>query len=78
MKRHESFAWAAVFVLLATFAIPWYLWRNETTVLGIPVWLWYHVGWMLLAAATFAVFGRRAWGVWIEDHGASGRREGGH
>ena len=52
--------------LLVVFAVPWFLWRNNTVV-GLPLWLWWHVGWMVLASGVFALFARRAWGIGIES-----------
>lgn len=63
--RTDSFVWGAVFALLLALAIPWFLWDVSTVVVGLPVWLWWHIGWMLLAAAVFAVFTHRGWGVWM-------------
>lgn len=63
--RTDSFVWVAVFALLLALAIPWFLWDVSTVVVGLPVWLWWHIGWMLLAAAVFAVFTQRGWGVWM-------------
>jgi hypothetical protein len=61
--------WIAAFALLVAFAVPWFLWRDATVVAGLPVWLWWHVGWMALASATFYAFARSgAWerGVTVE------------
>ena len=63
--RMEKFAWAAVFAVLIAFAVPWFMWRDATVVAGLPVWVWWHIGWLLLTAATFAVFAQRSWGLWI-------------
>ncbi|WP_049980949.1 DUF3311 domain-containing protein [Halolamina rubra] len=63
--RTASLAWGAAFLLLAALAIPWFLWNDSTVVAGLPVWLWWHVGWMVLASITFAVFTQHGWGVWM-------------
>jgi hypothetical protein len=60
-RRKRDYLWIAVFAVLVTFAIPWFLWGNATTWLGLPVWLWWHIGWMALAAVAFAQFARGAW-----------------
>lgn len=49
------------------FAIPWFLWGDARTALGLPLWLWWHIGWMALASVVFWQFTKRAWGVWIVD-----------
>lgn len=53
--------------LLIVFTIPWFLWGDARLVLGLPLWLWWHVGWMVLASAVFWLFTRHAWGIWIVD-----------
>ncbi|WP_257300297.1 DUF3311 domain-containing protein [Haloarchaeobius sp. FL176] len=62
-----GWVWAGSAVLLSALAVPWFLWRDGTVVAGLPIWLWWHIGWMLLAAVVFSVFARRAWGVGIEE-----------
>jgi hypothetical protein len=67
MRRPTTdYLWIPVFGLLVVFAIPWFLWRDATTVVGLPVWLWWHIGWMLVASAAFALFTRSgAWDRWM-------------
>jgi len=67
VSRTESVAWAGAFALLAALAIPWFLWGNETVAAGLPLWVWWHVGWLALTAVAFAVFADRAWGVWVGE-----------
>jgi hypothetical protein len=69
VSRTESLAWAVAFVLLLAFAIPWFLWGSTTRVAGLPLWLWWHIGVMVTASATFWLFARRAWGVGIHPGG---------
>ena len=64
-----KYAWAAAFAVLAAFSIPWFLWGNDEVAYGLPVWLWWHVGWMGLTALVFALFARRAWGLGITEAG---------
>ncbi|MEM4782217.1 MAG: DUF3311 domain-containing protein [Halalkalicoccus sp.] len=66
VSTYERYAWGIAFVLLIVFAVPWFLWGDSTVVWGLPVWLWWHVGWMVLASLAFWLFSRRAWGLWIE------------
>lgn len=63
--RGELLGWSAVATLLVALAVPWFLWRDATVVAGLPGWLWWHVGWMVLASAVFYVFTQRAWGVGV-------------
>ena len=65
LKR--ALLWTAVFAILVAFSVPWFLWRNATVVAGLPVWIWWHVGWMVVAAVVFRVFATRAWGIGIEE-----------
>lgn len=67
ISRTERVGWAVTMGLLVVFAVPWFLWRDATVVAGLPLWLWWHVGWMVLATGVFALFARRAWGVGIES-----------
>lgn len=66
MDTH-SIGWAVIFGLLAALAVPWFLWGSSTVVAGFPVWLWWHVGWLVLATIVFAVFARTDWGRWVTD-----------
>jgi hypothetical protein len=59
--------WGIVFAALAALGIPWFLWGSDLVVAGLPVWLWWHVGWMLLTAVAFWLFTRTEWGLWVED-----------
>ncbi|MFB6094118.1 MAG: DUF3311 domain-containing protein [Halanaeroarchaeum sp.] len=62
----RSIGWGVVFALLASLSIPWFLWGSSRVVWGLPIWIWYHVGWMALTSATFAVFARTDWGRFVE------------
>lgn len=64
-----TLGWSAVALVLMTLAVPWFLWGSSTVVAGLPVWVWWHVGWLALTAVAFAVFVRRAWGLGIEPGG---------
>jgi hypothetical protein len=61
MRSIRDWLWIAAFVVLVTFSVPWFLWGTSTVIAGLPVWLWWHVGWMGVAAVTFALFTRHAW-----------------
>ena len=63
----ERVGWAIAFLVLAALGIPWFLWGTDSVVAGLPVWLWWHVGWMVVTAGVFWLFTRRGWGVWIES-----------
>ncbi|GAB3676141.1 DUF3311 domain-containing protein [Halopiger thermotolerans] len=71
MRGLELIGWLAVAVGLCALAIPWFLWGNDATVAGLPVWLWWHVGWMGLASLIFWYFSQRAWGLGIEPRSRS-------
>ncbi len=75
--RLELAGWIAVAVVLCALAIPWFLWETGTVVAGLPVWLWWHIGWMGFAAVVFWLFARRAWGIGIETGGTDGDPEHG-
>ncbi len=63
----KRYGWAAVMGVLVLLAIPWFLWGIDRVVFGLPVWLWWHVGWMALASLVFRLFTQQGWGVWIVD-----------
>jgi len=68
--RTASFAWGAVFLALMALAIPWFLWSRSTVAAGLPVWLWWHLGWMVVTSIVFAVFTQRGWGIWMKGWSA--------
>ncbi len=61
----ERYAWPVVFAALIVLAVPWFLWGVDEVVAGLPVWLWWHVGWMALASVLFWLFAQRAWGLGV-------------
>jgi hypothetical protein len=68
-RLHETVHWGIVALILVALAVPWFLWGSSRVVAGLPVWIWWHVGWMVLTAAVFATFTRTAWGVGVEPRG---------
>ncbi len=58
--------WSVVAAVLAALSVPWFLWGSDTVVAGLPVWVWWHAGWLSLTAVVFWVFTRRAWGLGVE------------
>jgi hypothetical protein len=72
MRRTTSdYLWIAALAVVVALAVPWFLWRDATVVAGLPLWLWWHVGWMLLASVVFHLFTRSAW-----DRGMAGTTDG--
>jgi len=65
----NKLAWSLVFALLCVLAIPWFLWGNDAVALGLPVWVWWHIAWMGIASAVFALFARRGWGLFLDEDG---------
>jgi hypothetical protein len=63
---NKAVVWIGAAAVLVALAVPWFLWGSDAVVAGLPVWIWWHVGWMGLTSLTFAVFARRAWGVGVE------------
>lgn len=60
-RTRIDYGWIAAFAVLVTFAVPWFLWGDSRVFAGLPLWLWWHIGWMLLTAVVFHLFTRRAW-----------------
>ena len=69
MRGSKTVLWGTVALVLVALAVPWFLWGDSTVIAGLPLWLWWHVGWMVLTAGVFAVFARTAWGVGVETGG---------
>ena len=67
MSTVRLVGWAVVALVLMALAVPWFLWGDARTAFGLPVWLWWHIGWMALASVVFAVFARTDWGLGIEE-----------
>jgi hypothetical protein len=65
--RLEAVGWSIVTLVLVTLAVPWFAWGSEAVVAGLPVWVWWHVGWLCLTSVVFWVFTRQAWGLGIEE-----------
>jgi hypothetical protein len=72
MKTVRTAGWAAVALVLMMLAVPWFLWGDTGTAFGLPVWLWWHIGWMGLASVVFAAFARTDWGLGVEEVGRRG------
>lgn len=60
-RKPRTFLWAFVFVVLVALAIPWFLWGDSRVVAGLPLWLWWHIGWMALATVAFYAFTQSDW-----------------
>jgi len=63
----EKYGWTVALAVLIALAIPWFLWGDGRTAVGLPLWLWWHVGWMGLAAVVFGVFSTRVWGIGVGE-----------
>lgn len=65
VSKTERYGWVIVFATLLAFAIPWFMWGDGRVTAGLPLWLWWHIGWMALASVVFWLFAKRAWGLGI-------------
>ena len=72
MSSLRAAGWTAVALVLSGLAVPWFLWGDTRTAFGIPMWLWWHIGWMALASVVFAVFAHTDWGLGVEEVDARG------
>ncbi|QZA88299.1 DUF3311 domain-containing protein [Salinarchaeum sp. IM2453] len=61
--------WSIVGAILVGLAIPWFLWGVDQVVAGLPVWIWWHIVWMIVAAILFRIFVKRAWGIGVRCSG---------
>jgi len=66
-SRTETVGWAVGALVLVVLAVPWFMWGSDAVVAGLPVWVWWHVGWLCLTSLFFWAFTRRAWGLGIEE-----------
>ena len=74
MGRLELAGWIVVAISLSALAIPWFLWGDSRVFAGLPLWLWWHVGWMVLTSVVFYLFATRAWGIGIEPRARGGEQ----
>ncbi|ACV47657.1 hypothetical protein Hmuk_1542 [Halomicrobium mukohataei DSM 12286] len=75
-SRFEALGWALAALAVAALAVPWFLWRDSTVAAGLPLWVWWHVGWMGLASVAFYAFTRYGWGVGVEAETPEVNRDG--
>ncbi len=68
MQWLERIGWWVGTALFCLFGIPWFLWGDSTVVLGLPLWIWWHIGWLLLASVLFWLFAQRYWGLGVEPN----------
>ena len=66
---NEVLLWSGVAFALAALAVPWFLWGSGPVIAGLPVWIWWHVGWLGLTSVAFVAFARTAWGLGVESRG---------
>jgi len=71
-EQMRLIGWSVAAVSLAALSVPWFLWETDTVAAGLPVWIWWHVGWLCLTAVVFWVFTRTAWGLGVEGVGSDG------
>ena len=61
----RTIAWTATALVLMALAIPWFLWGDDRVLYGVPLWIWWHVCWLAVAAVVFWHFANTAWGLGI-------------
>ncbi|GAB6879281.1 hypothetical protein JCM17823_15550 [Halorubrum gandharaense] len=67
--------WIPTFAVLVAFAVPWPLWGVDLVVAGLPVWIWWHVGWLVLCSLLFHRFATS--GAWERGMGRRRDEDGG-
>jgi hypothetical protein len=67
-ERLRAAGWAGVFALLVVLSVPWFLWGDGRVAAGLPLWLWWHIGWMVVATAVFWSFTRTGWDRYLGVH----------
>lgn len=67
-RTRAKVLWVAIFLVTMVMGVPWFLWRSSRLFMGIPVWVWYHIGWLLFLVFLFWLFVRTYWtrakGIW--------------
>jgi len=72
-RSRRDLLWLPAFAILVAFAVPWPLWGVDRVVAGIPVWIWWHVGWLGLCTVLFSRF--VASGAWERGMGLTPETE---
>ena len=62
-RRARLAAWIVGFAAFMVMGVPWFLWGSSTVRFGLPLWVWYHVGWLVGAAVVFWAFARWFWRI---------------
>ncbi len=76
MKRsRRDLIWVPVFAVLVVFAVPWPLWGVDLVVAGLPIWIWWHIGWLGICSLLFWRFVTT--GAWERGMGIDPAAEGG-
>ena len=60
-RRWHRVRWLLIGAVLAVAAVPWWLWQTPLRWGPLPVYVWYHIGWMGLVTLVFIRFARRWW-----------------
>ncbi|MWV64783.1 hypothetical protein GRS48_08100 [Halorubrum sp. JWXQ-INN 858] len=68
-RVRRDLLWIPTFAVLVAFAVPWPLWGVDVVVAGLPVWIWWHVGWLALCSVLFHRFA--ASGAWERGMGVT-------
>lgn len=66
-RPRRDLVWVPTFAVLVALAVPWPLWGVDRVAAGLPVWIWWHVGWLGLCTVLFALFARS--GAWERGMG---------
>jgi len=67
-ERIRTVVWGLTFTVLVVFSVPWFLWGDSRVAAGIPLWLWWHIGWMVVATVVFWQFTRTSWDHYLGVH----------
>jgi len=73
-RRRRDLIWIPIFAILVVFAVPWPLWGVDHVVVGLPLWIWWHIGWLGLCTVLFSQFVRS--GAWERGMGIGSEATG--
>jgi hypothetical protein len=66
-RSGQTLLWAGIALVLIALAVPWPLWGSQEVIAGLPIWVWWHVAWLVLTSLAFWVFTKVAWGTGVEE-----------
>jgi hypothetical protein len=61
IKSKIKMFWIVIFFITMVMGVPWFFWGSARLFMGIPLWVWYHTGWLLFLIFLFWLFVKTYW-----------------